>query len=151
MSLLSSATSTPTTASSPTAAASSTATNDKESSSSTRYKDIGIGIGIGVSVPLISIAGVGLIWRRRRRHRHQNASVGLSRFTDSNQQTPLPFQEHGHEEYADNIDRRAAEARSYELDSLKNPAELIGSEPDTSNLNAYGSRPLRPSSIGKQD
>jgi hypothetical protein len=140
MSLSSSATSNPT-----------SATNDKESSSGTDYKGIGIGVGIGVSVPLLSIAAIGLVWRRRRRHGRHSVPSGSSPFTDSNQQTSPPLQERDHGVYADNIDRRAAEARSYELDSLKKPAELIGSEPDTRNLNVYEPRSLRPSSIGKQD
>jgi hypothetical protein len=134
--------------SSTTSAASPTAPN--HISSGTDYKSIGIGVGVGVAVTLAVIVTAVLFWRRHRRRRgHQ--SVLSSSPADSNPQFRPPVQERGLATYSDDIDARATAIRAYELESMKRPSEIHGSEPETKDLNTFTPRILRPSSVNKSD
>jgi hypothetical protein len=129
-------------------AASPTAPN--HISSGTDYKSIGIGVGVGVAVTLAVIVTAVLFWRRHRRRRgHQ--SVSSSSPADSNPQFRPPVQERGLATYSDDIDARATAIKAFELESMKRPSELHGSEPETKDLNTFTPRILRPSSVNKLD
>lgn len=53
--------------------------------------------------------------------------------------------------YSGDMDRRTAEARAYELESMRKPAELPGSDIDKKDFDNYQPRFLRPSSVDKLD
>jgi hypothetical protein len=108
------------------------------------------GVGVGVAVTLAVIVTAALFWRRHRRRRgHQ--SVLSSSPADSNPQFRPPVQERGLAKYSDDIDARATAIRAYELESMKRPSEIHGSEPETKDLNTFTPRILRPSSVNKLD
>ncbi|TIA75983.1 hypothetical protein D6C76_05855 [Aureobasidium pullulans] len=131
-----------------TTSAKPSATQEKAASSGTDHTGIGIGVGIGVAVPLLLIAVAGfLFWRRRRRHGHHSVSSGSSPSPDPNQRPAIPMPG----AYSGDMDRRTAEARAYELESMRKPAELPGSEIDKKDFDNYQPRFLRPSSVDKLD
>jgi hypothetical protein len=127
-------------------ATSSTASNH----TGTDYKGIGIGVGVGVAVALAVVVIIGLIWRRRRRQRGHH-SVGSSSPADP---TPLSrplVQERSPATYSDHVDGRAMGTRTFELETMRKPLELHGSEPETRDLNSFTPRILRPLSVDKLD
>jgi hypothetical protein len=146
----SSPTSSPTSAaSSATSSAPSPTASFTKTSPGTNSKGIGIGVGVGVAVALAAIFAAWLLWRRRRR-RHGHHSVGSSSSADTNPHSLPPVQERNHA-YPEEIDGRAAAARAYELESMRKPVELHGSEPDGRYLNTQEPRIMRPSSVNKPD
>jgi hypothetical protein len=129
-------------------ATSSTASN--HISTGTDYKGIGIGVGVGVAFALAAIGIIGFIWRRRRRHRGHR-SVGSSSPAESSPPFRPPVQERSPAAYSDHIDERAIATRTFELETMRKPLELHGSEPETRDLNTFTPRILRPLSVDKLD
>jgi hypothetical protein len=127
-------------------ATSSTASNH----TGTDYKGIGIGVGVGITVALAAISIIGFV-RRRHRRRRGHHSVGSSSPADSIPPSRPPVQERSPAAYSDHIDERAIGTRTFELETMRKPLELHGSEPETRDLNNFTPRILRPLSVDKLD